>query len=252
MKPTALFLTLYLVTGALGRNLAGGFERMWFWYAYQIDIAVFGQGKNFIAKGCEGKGEGGSCTFNEFIKHINNLDKVPSISDDQNPDVEATAKWLNDNGFTGDYDLQKIYPNAGVSGIPTLFEKVGEAVAASKEALGSDLSSISTLLDKVDEASLGVSDLRNADFDSHLAIELAPKARQKGFQIETKTVSVYGETFTEMNIRGTIAAYPRVANINGLISSWTSKYKSSTMAGNSHWSIIKKLKAARIVQKRGC
>ncbi len=132
-----------------------------------------------------------------------------------------------------------------------MFQKMADAVSASKMALGTDLSHISSLLDKVDEASLGVSDLRNADFKSNLASLLGLKAVQNGFEIKTKVISVYGQTFTDINIRDTIAAYPKVANINGLISSWTSNYK-TTMIGKTHWNIIKKLKAARVVQKEGC
>lgn len=249
MKLSALLLTLYLVTGAFGRNLAGGFERVWFWYAYQIDLEVFGQGNNFIAAGCKGNGAHGSCTFNEFIKWINNSDSLPSITEDVSPDVATTAKALNDAGLTGDYDLAQIY-KGGVAGVPTLFKKVAEVVDLSKQALNGDLSSISNLLGKVDEASLGVSDLRNADYRSHLVGFVGPKAQSSGFQIKTKVVSYYGETFTDIDIRGTIAAYPKIANINNSINSWTSAYR-RTLSGKIHWNIIEKLKTARIVQKVG-
>jgi hypothetical protein len=98
--------------------------------------------KIIIAAGCAGKGKDGSWTFNEFIKYINDLNEVPSITDDLNPDVEITAKALDDTGLTGKYDILKIYPKGGVAGTRTLFQKVGELMSASKTALEGGLSSI--------------------------------------------------------------------------------------------------------------
>ena len=75
---------------------------MVFWYAYQMDLQVNGQGKTTIATPCEGTASDKSCNFNEFLKHISpdSPGTTTSIMDtDLDPDVDKGAQALLSSGY---------------------------------------------------------------------------------------------------------------------------------------------------------
>jgi hypothetical protein len=52
---------------------AGAYERVWFWYCYELDAA---NPIPAIARTCRGSAPQKRCTFAEFILHINLGDKI--------------------------------------------------------------------------------------------------------------------------------------------------------------------------------
>lgn len=95
---------------------------MFYYYGYMIDADVNGQPKK-VAPSCK---QTGKCTFNEFIKYINDLSKPVSVTSDELPEVHTTAQKLDTLQLTGAYKVGKIWPKA--STIPALFDQVGRGL----------------------------------------------------------------------------------------------------------------------------
>jgi len=114
-----LTLVLSLATTVYAKGLAGGYERMYFYYAYRIEQALPGNDK-VIATDCPGTPP---CSFNRFIKYINDVDSGPNIPS-RLPPVDVVAKTLNNDGFTGDYMTDRIMKSVGLNEVGELFEKV--------------------------------------------------------------------------------------------------------------------------------
>lgn len=77
---------------------------MLLWYAYRMEIKMYGVGETYLANLCEGHAPDGSCLFDEFLKYIQrgpgrNENWVKwtgdtTVGTNLNPDVEATAREL--------------------------------------------------------------------------------------------------------------------------------------------------------------
>ena len=123
-----LLFYFFVVYGASLANafaLYGGYERMFFYYAYLIDahMAIDSGGKKplTIARGCRGEMP---CTFDQFVDYINDSTGL-SISSDRHPDVDATAKALVDTGLSGVYQPSRILERISRQHpVPSLFKEV--------------------------------------------------------------------------------------------------------------------------------
>lgn len=90
---------------------------MFFWYVYRMDCLAFGK-PNRIATGCHGGGPGGTCLFDEFLRHIQShgTPERPiepwtgstSVGTNLDPDVWNTANELLNSG---ERDTPTRYPN---------------------------------------------------------------------------------------------------------------------------------------------
>jgi len=67
MRVLSLLTALCLATTAYANAIRGGYERLWFWHIYSLEIQQYGVGNTWIANGCRGTG-GLACNFNDFIK----------------------------------------------------------------------------------------------------------------------------------------------------------------------------------------
>jgi len=89
---------------------AGAYERLWFWYAYQMDTSGV-----LIANGCSKFfSTKARCTFSQFVQYI----ESNRINDRLNPsalngvdttDVVKTTSALSDGRYTGLYDIGLIH-----------------------------------------------------------------------------------------------------------------------------------------------
>ncbi|GMF70214.1 unnamed protein product [Aspergillus oryzae] len=103
MKLTAIATLAYGISTASAYALYGGYERMFYYYGYMIDADVNGQPKK-VAPSCK---QTGKCTFNEFIKYINDLSKPVSVTSDELPEVHTTAQKLDTLQLTGAYKISR-------------------------------------------------------------------------------------------------------------------------------------------------
>lgn len=118
------FVLLCLLTGRVaGFGTYGGYERIMFYYAYLIDAGDSATGKaGKWATGCI-PARGQKCTFDEFVKYINEANTMPNIHGSTDaPDLDRTAKALSDGGLTGNYKIQRIDRTCTL--LSELFEQV--------------------------------------------------------------------------------------------------------------------------------
>ncbi|KAL4733760.1 hypothetical protein BDV11DRAFT_175384 [Aspergillus similis] len=111
MRLHFFFLLSCLAAHVSAFALAGGYERMLYWYAYQMDIAINGKATK-IAPECTSNPRG--CSFNDFLGYIAKK-SAPQVSAEQFPDVDRTARSLYDLGLTGEYVAGRIMPGQGLA-----------------------------------------------------------------------------------------------------------------------------------------
>lgn len=106
-----------LASVTVAYDIAGGYERLFYYYAYLIDVQLNGSPQKIAVK-CRGKSK--ICTFNEFCKYItqSNTWKVDgvgsgsvdfSITDAAQPPVDVTAQKLLDNHATGPIKTARVW-----------------------------------------------------------------------------------------------------------------------------------------------
>ena len=169
-------------------------------YSYLID----GADGSRIAPGCArvmGAGAGNRCNFNQFIQYINGVSTPVSISSDAMPDIDSTARALNDAQLTGQYEVGRVFPGTA-NDIATLLSRVGDFVSGNvAKASNSQLANARTAIDRV-RALRGAA---NLDAVSEMLSKAHP-----GIKIVTLTKSLYsgGPPLTTLNTAATIKANP--------------------------------------------
>ncbi|KIH89499.1 hypothetical protein SPBR_07658 [Sporothrix brasiliensis 5110] len=113
-----LFLTLSWAVSCLASMGAGPYQTVYIWYAYQMELQLYGIGNTQILAHCRGSGAGGSCAFDEFLRDLdgNKAQKktvwkgstdVGMVTDF---DVDSVAKKLVDANYGSYYDLKTLMP----------------------------------------------------------------------------------------------------------------------------------------------
>ncbi|KAJ5561541.1 hypothetical protein N7535_003997 [Penicillium sp. DV-2018c] len=125
MKSIILFLFAYVVTVVSAYGSHGAYERVFYWYAYQVDADVHNGIPQIIAPACKKRGR---CTFEEFIRYIekgqpNVLPK--GITGSMRPD--KMADMLAAQGFTGTYDGTRLIQgfSDGEQVVTRVMKKIG-------------------------------------------------------------------------------------------------------------------------------
>ena len=104
-------------------GLYGGYERVFYYYAYLADAKIHNDRPKSIAAGCSNSGK---CDYDNFIKFVNGLGQVPKVLPPTSSDIHKAAKFLDDNGFTTEYNTNKLYNKA--NDLANLFEEVSTRV----------------------------------------------------------------------------------------------------------------------------
>ncbi|KAJ5185929.1 hypothetical protein N7491_006201 [Penicillium cf. griseofulvum] len=107
MKSILLLLAAYAVTLVSAYSNYGAYERVFYWYAYQVDADVHNGVPQIIAPACKGAKK--RCNFAEFIAYIEKEKagvKPTGFTDDMPVDVRAQK--LFDQQFTGTYEGTRI------------------------------------------------------------------------------------------------------------------------------------------------
>ncbi len=113
-----LFVLLIGAVGTLGSINAGGYEAVWAYYNYKTDYDLFGPenaelagiiyGKSGVKthQRCVGTGPKGMCTFNEFIRHVEDNRKPSKYRqgpeggrDTTSPDPDIVGKRFHEWGY---------------------------------------------------------------------------------------------------------------------------------------------------------
>ena len=125
MKVPTVFALFLFVSSAAAFGLAGCYERMLYWYAYQLDRQAGGRK---IAKGCRGAG-GGDCNLKEFILFIadNDDDRTAARNlnaqiNEPNMSADRGAGLMYNGGVSKGYQSNQIMEKT--EGTVALFEKI--------------------------------------------------------------------------------------------------------------------------------
>jgi hypothetical protein len=88
-------------------------QSVYAYYAYRMDISAFGVGaKDGIARACKGSGPGGSCNFDEFMKHLTTWKGKTDIGGNLYPEPMHAASELHadKNGFKNNFNDKTLFP----------------------------------------------------------------------------------------------------------------------------------------------
>ncbi|KFY34086.1 hypothetical protein V494_07070 [Pseudogymnoascus sp. VKM F-4513 (FW-928)] len=215
----SLFILSFLAAFATAGGTAGGYERMFLWYAYEISLAANGA-SNTIAKGCIGKRlpmdpEGAppnQCSFNEFIRYIDETKNFRKYVETGNklPDVPTIGAKL------GNRDAGKGLPElntmriAGATGYGSLMNRVSNIILnAKKDAAkeGSKLK-ITDQLKRADQA-LGLAiEYREMDTEDYRRKAYKAVGEEKKVTIKLSMVEVYDTRYYKYNAADTVKANP--------------------------------------------
>lgn len=153
---------------------------MFLWYAYRMDITVFGSGNTILAPGCIGTVSDRSCYFDEFLRYIQRTGPTTAawtgsttVGTDLNPDVLSTANELATSGtaetpsrYSNTVEPAKLFPNKFVMGASPSFGvvmgSVMDNIQACRQAVVND-EGISEELDNARRAMVSVHEARLAD-----------------------------------------------------------------------------------------
>lgn len=78
MRLSFLLTALGLAAQGLGATMIDALDLLYFWTVYDLDVAVYGVGKGYIALGCRGTGADGRCTYNEFLSYVQTGSATPA------------------------------------------------------------------------------------------------------------------------------------------------------------------------------
>lgn len=132
MKLPAFFLLVLCAINVAAFGISGAYERMFYWYAYQLDQASDGQ--KIMAKNCaKDVGSGGKCNLRQFLTYIAKDDKqanlarqLPDTINEPNINVDRAAGILDDGKVNGLYEEHHVCEE--VYNVPNLFKKVSQYV----------------------------------------------------------------------------------------------------------------------------
>ncbi|TGJ87403.1 hypothetical protein E0Z10_g1366 [Xylaria hypoxylon] len=158
MKLNVVVCWLVWATSVAARGSAGAYERLYYWFVYDIEVTVYGSdhSKWTMGNGCVGSGSHGSCTFNEFVNWISNgpSDDTPSYptskfnpvsTDDINKAADSLTTVIN-NGQLEDVEPDAVNKNA--KGWFHLWSQVAHATYAAKDAVNKRGDSVETVIGK--------------------------------------------------------------------------------------------------------
>ncbi|KAJ7059463.1 hypothetical protein C8F01DRAFT_1144733 [Mycena amicta] len=240
-----ILLLLTLVSYVAAYAAPGAYERLWFYYAYLVDVSNGGVATK-IATGCVVAMETGGkpCTFNQFVQYINAdpAAKDFAVTSDAMPNVETTVQTLQDKGLTGAYNPSKIRGDVGRNGgVAALFKSISGFLDPSGPVSSADPAIKTALRD----ATTGVARTRLAASVEDLGKVLGTQ----GIVMETRPVPLF-DGATEMVdwIDGRTTATNAGITMDSLkatVKAWKDKEL-------SHWNNIMEAKAAAAKMSAAC
>ncbi|KFY18213.1 hypothetical protein V492_00070 [Pseudogymnoascus sp. VKM F-4246] len=211
----SLFILSFLAAFATAGGMAGGYERMFLWYAYRMSVKANGASNNKIAKNCRGRippmdpeeGPPNPCSFNEFIQYIDGTSRTTYVrTADLEPDVTTIGERLgNRNGGKGipTLDTQRI---AGVGGYGKLMRLASDIVSSASSNKKHDFT---RELERATQALNYVSKYRQKDFEWFRIKALNEEFRPKGVVIKASNLDFRGMSFVRYDPVKTISDNPK-------------------------------------------
>lgn len=216
MKLLSLLLlaVLLLVGKATAYSTTGAYERLWYYYAYLVDTDGGKTAATKIAPGCSSfmntKGRK-PCSFNEFIEYIARIEKdAPKpdfkVTNDLAPDLEETAKLLQEKGLTGPYHNYRIREginNVNAYGVAQVMESI-------TGFLQGKLGDYKEYQEAISKATTAVARLRTEASVKALADALRedPWKFKEVFTKKTPLWKGATETFDDLDFKRTLKANP--------------------------------------------
>ncbi|KAJ5248886.1 hypothetical protein N7468_000337 [Penicillium chermesinum] len=228
---------------AMASYRAGPYLGVYLWYAYRMDVIVFGAGNTIIARDCRGSSVDGSCLFDEFINKIRAIPPGGSprfrtnIGANLLPDPKDAAAQLSAAGYAGNTDVRRLLPDdyENMDGHTTppfseVFDKILGVIQACRDEVG-DEPLAAQLLGARDSMAYN-HEARVAD-QSEKAIEnvnIWLHKRGYTWDVETSTETLSdGSTYEKFDSQATLDAHPEVnaVDLTQTISDFVAEYSAS-------------------------
>jgi hypothetical protein len=260
MKSTVLFLVAYLATCIFAGGLPGGFERVWIFYAYQIDLLNPAASRT-IAPNCSGKGPGGSCYFTELMEVVEGVPKgtfsndpaseyLPDNPKNLSPDPGSTARYIFNQGWA-ETDLQaQNFMKGGDKRYILMIQNVAKVIGDARNNLPADtLLANKSLFEQAYESLRQAVGYRSKEWLDNLRPMIKSNLGDITF---SHNDSEFGKWLDLVSA----AADPENADIKD-IDARISKYIGDTYPKGdpiraSHWKVIATMNTARDTSHRNC
>ena len=127
MKFPIFFLLVLCSTHTAAYGISGAYERMLYWYAYELDQQA--DGPKVVAKGCAGEFAVKTCNLKHFLTYIAegprekaNARSLPDTINAHNIKADTAAEIIHRGHLTGAYRINYVYEM--VNQIPDLFTMI--------------------------------------------------------------------------------------------------------------------------------
>ncbi|KAI1115626.1 hypothetical protein F5Y14DRAFT_409771 [Nemania sp. NC0429] len=217
MKWTSFLCLLTWATSVTASVNAGGYERLYYWWVYQMEVHVYGGDATRMTMGigCEGTGRFNTCNFNQFINYISSgyasdspsyLDHNPSAM--SSDDMEKAANAMSNAIYDGDLgDILPRFVHRDTTSWFQLWSRVAHATYAVKEDLTNrNLDPAKVIGDELDAANYNLDSAEAARFYEH------NEKMKQFFQNVHPTLdviwadkTVHGVTYEEVDVDQTYA-----------------------------------------------
>ncbi|PLB51185.1 hypothetical protein P170DRAFT_493417 [Aspergillus steynii IBT 23096] len=127
MRLVLLAVFAYAVTLVSSYGVAGTYERVLFWHAFEIDIEIHGGRPRTIGTGCASAMRVARCNFNQFITCIDENRSPPITRDVKGMQVDEMSDLLYRNGNSGTYIMKNVVD--GIPEAPGQFPKLIDQVS---------------------------------------------------------------------------------------------------------------------------
>ncbi|KAK3938835.1 hypothetical protein QBC46DRAFT_409750 [Diplogelasinospora grovesii] len=202
----SFLLVSLLAPCVLGNKVAGPWQMLFLWYAYQLDVRANGTPAK-IAVGCVGTNSG-HCYFDELLQYAQRAGQrwngQSGVGQDLKPDVVSTADSLTKGGYVPNWDNEQLFGKG--SNIPqTLAKQWGELIDRVQNIRSTTKIDVSDLVDPLKLAVQGTHEMRLMDNSPELFKALTGYL---GYTPEQKTrTALNGQTIVEVDETATQAKH---------------------------------------------
>ncbi|KAH8667648.1 hypothetical protein BGZ60DRAFT_528938 [Tricladium varicosporioides] len=239
MRIVIYLLIVWLSAFAEAGGLSNAYERLWIWYAYQIDRTI---GSGLIVPGCAGK----DCTFTEVMSSLDNADwsATPWLENEGNktPDIEETAKFIFENSWTNNIRPWRIF--AAAQGYPDMLEKVGTYLGQIKILASPEKRATVAFADNA--ASIALAQALASRKVEYSDFFMRALREEFGSAVKVKTVpNSIGEVYDlQATVEATVAANPQrfdPASIKRDLEDFQGRYESADTTETRHLAPIRSM-----------
>ncbi|KAF7550316.1 hypothetical protein G7Z17_g5811 [Cylindrodendrum hubeiense] len=237
-----LFLALItsaLVAPSFAASITEGYDRVYYYVVYDLDVTAWGLGKGYLAPDCRGSRSDKSCNFDEFINFIEfgEASDSPSYYDLES-NFELTPGTVIVTGAAivdAIQDPHTFYDNLmpGRQSALGIWNDLGYVVDQGISVSAQRDISISRHLKNAEMVLGAVSQSRSALLNSKTLSQLSSNVKDVVWQIVEKESQYVENKWNEINWDETIKAHPDMSNPKSTLFKAVTKELQTTYGSNA-------------------